>query len=73
MKLLDASDGRVGPFSVRVTDQGDIYSPNLWCLKLRASYRIVDHRERHVAPHSIAFNTTADRYIENLMISGPTV
>ncbi|KAI0717784.1 hypothetical protein C8Q72DRAFT_158112 [Fomitopsis betulina] len=30
--------------------------------RLRASYRIVDHRERHVAPHSIAFNTTADRF-----------
>ncbi|EPS99976.1 hypothetical protein FOMPIDRAFT_1030645 [Fomitopsis schrenkii] len=30
--------------------------------RLRASYRIVDHRERHVAPHSIAFNATADRF-----------
>lgn len=28
---------------------------------MRASYPIVDHRERFIAPHSIAFNTTADR------------
>ncbi|KAH9834603.1 uncharacterized protein C8Q71DRAFT_838093 [Rhodofomes roseus] len=30
--------------------------------RLRASYRIVDHRERQVAPHSLAFNATADRF-----------
>ncbi|KAI0262220.1 quinon protein alcohol dehydrogenase-like superfamily [Gloeopeniophorella convolvens] len=29
--------------------------------RLRASYRIVDHRERHVAPHSLAFNVSAER------------
>ncbi|KAF9228270.1 hypothetical protein BS17DRAFT_773386 [Gyrodon lividus] len=29
--------------------------------RLRASYPIVDHRERHIAPHSVAFNLTADR------------
>ncbi|KAG6862108.1 hypothetical protein C0995_005920 [Termitomyces sp. Mi166 len=29
--------------------------------RLRASYRIVDHRERHVAPHSLSFNPTAER------------
>ncbi|KAG6815582.1 hypothetical protein H0H93_009413, partial [Arthromyces matolae] len=28
---------------------------------LRASYRIVDHRERQIAPHSLAFNLTAER------------
>ncbi|TDL27099.1 WD40 repeat-like protein [Rickenella mellea] len=27
--------------------------------RLRASYKIVDHRERHVAPHSMAFNCVA--------------
>ncbi|KDR72798.1 hypothetical protein GALMADRAFT_734236 [Galerina marginata CBS 339.88] len=31
--------------------------------RLRASYRIVDHRERQIAPHSLAFNLTAQRYI----------
>ncbi|KAF7325105.1 hypothetical protein MKEN_00553600 [Mycena kentingensis (nom. inval.)] len=29
--------------------------------RLRASYRIVDHRERHIAPHSLAFNPMATR------------
>ncbi|TEB27851.1 WD40 repeat-like protein [Coprinellus micaceus] len=29
--------------------------------KLRASYRIVDHRERHIAPHSLAFTFGGDR------------
>ncbi|KAG5338320.1 hypothetical protein C0989_007558 [Termitomyces sp. Mn162] len=29
--------------------------------RLRASYRIVDHRERQVAPHSLAFDLTAER------------
>ncbi|KIP12211.1 hypothetical protein PHLGIDRAFT_371864 [Phlebiopsis gigantea 11061_1 CR5-6] len=26
--------------------------------RLRASYKIVDHRERHIAPHSLVFNMT---------------
>ncbi|KAG6918477.1 hypothetical protein DXG01_014104 [Tephrocybe rancida] len=29
--------------------------------RLRASYRIVDHRERQIAPHSMAFNMSAER------------
>ncbi|KAI1791381.1 hypothetical protein LXA43DRAFT_973080 [Ganoderma leucocontextum] len=29
--------------------------------RLRASYRIVDHRERQVAPHSVAFNVGANK------------
>ncbi|KAJ7606638.1 WD40-repeat-containing domain protein [Roridomyces roridus] len=29
--------------------------------RLRASYRIVDHRERQIAPHSLAFNLSATR------------
>lgn len=29
--------------------------------RLRASYKIVDHRERQIAPHSLAFNPTASR------------
>ncbi|GBE86827.1 hypothetical protein SCP_1000690 [Sparassis crispa] len=29
--------------------------------RLRASYKIVDHRERQIAPHSLAFNVTADK------------
>jgi len=29
--------------------------------RLRASYRIVDHRERHIAPHCLAFNGAADK------------
>ncbi|KAG1842090.1 WD40-repeat-containing domain protein [Suillus tomentosus] len=28
---------------------------------LRASYPIIDHRERFIAPHSLAFNLTADK------------
>jgi telomerase Cajal body protein 1 len=30
--------------------------------RLRASYRIVDHRERQIAPHSLAFNFATDKY-----------
>ncbi|KAI0651027.1 hypothetical protein C8Q79DRAFT_931081 [Trametes meyenii] len=29
--------------------------------RLRASYKIVDHRERQIAPHSLAFNVGANR------------
>lgn len=29
--------------------------------RLRASYKIVDHRERQIAPHSMSFNGSADR------------
>ncbi|KAI0302283.1 hypothetical protein B0F90DRAFT_1816499 [Multifurca ochricompacta] len=29
--------------------------------RLRASYKIVDHRERQIAPHSLAFNFPADK------------
>ncbi|KAF8170568.1 hypothetical protein BJ912DRAFT_861117, partial [Pholiota molesta] len=29
--------------------------------RLRASYKIVDHRERFIAPHSLAFNLTAQK------------
>ncbi|TFY71608.1 hypothetical protein EVG20_g1403 [Dentipellis fragilis] len=29
--------------------------------RLRASYKIVDHRERQIAPHSLAFNATAQK------------
>ncbi|KAJ7585079.1 WD40-repeat-containing domain protein [Mycena floridula] len=29
--------------------------------RLRASYKIVDHRERQIGPHSLAFNLTAQR------------
>ncbi|KAI0034852.1 WD40-repeat-containing domain protein [Vararia minispora EC-137] len=29
--------------------------------RLRASYRIVDHRERQIAPHSLAFNVVGDK------------
>ncbi|KAH9927372.1 WD40-repeat-containing domain protein [Amylocystis lapponica] len=29
--------------------------------RLRASYKIVDHRERQIAPHSLAFNATSDK------------
>ncbi|KAF8994657.1 WD40-repeat-containing domain protein [Cyathus striatus] len=29
--------------------------------RLRASYKIVDHRERQIAPHSLSFNLTADK------------
>ncbi|KAF8868077.1 WD40-repeat-containing domain protein, partial [Mucidula mucida] len=33
---------------------------------LRASYSIVDHRERQVAPHSLAFSPGGDKYISSL-------
>ncbi|KAH9912362.1 uncharacterized protein BXZ73DRAFT_107494 [Epithele typhae] len=40
-----------------------IHDPASFCFvaSLRASYRIVDHRERQIAPHSLAFNVAASR------------
>ena len=32
-------------------------------MQLRASYRIVDHRERQIAPHSLVFNLTAQKLV----------
>jgi hypothetical protein len=29
--------------------------------QLRASYKIVDHRERQIGPHSLAFNNSVDK------------
>lgn len=33
----------------------------LTSLQLRASYKIVDHRERHIAPHILSFDLSAQR------------
>lgn len=32
-------------------------------VQLRASYKIVDHRERFIAPHCMAFNSTSTQYV----------
>ncbi|PPQ84708.1 hypothetical protein CVT25_014060 [Psilocybe cyanescens] len=37
--------------------------------RLRASYRIVDHRERQIAPHSLAFNLTAQKSVLSLLLN----
>jgi len=29
--------------------------------QLRASYRIVDHRERQIGPHSLSFNSSVNK------------
>jgi hypothetical protein len=34
--------------------------------QLRASYTIVDHRERQIAPHSLAFNLTAQKFVSRV-------
>ena len=34
-------------------------------LQLRASYPIVDHRERQIAPHSLSFNLTMDKCVRS--------
>jgi hypothetical protein len=60
VKLLDASDGRVSPwFSL-------LHYLILSLYQLRASYKIVDHRERFIAPHSLAFNLTAQKCVSPL-------
>ncbi|KAF5338168.1 hypothetical protein D9758_014726 [Tetrapyrgos nigripes] len=52
VKLLDASDGRVREFICAVHAAAPAFA------FLRASYPIIDHRERFIAPHSLAFNLT---------------
>ena len=58
VKLLDASDGRVR-FLIISYPKFDPYN----VVQLRASYRIVDHRERQIAPHSLVFNLTAQKLV----------
>lgn len=57
VQLLDASDGRVSkkmkPYCAIGGDDRNG--------QLRASYKIVDHRERQIAPHSLSFNFSADK------------
>ena len=36
--------------------------------RLRASYRIVDHRERQIAPHSLAFNIAVDKFVDTIVV-----
>ena len=50
-KLINASDRRVD------------LSPSSSYPQLRPSYRIVDHRERQIAPHALAFNPPAQKYL----------
>ncbi|KAH0833817.1 hypothetical protein J3R83DRAFT_10979 [Lanmaoa asiatica] len=59
VKLLDGRDGRV-----HNENSAGYLCPKLISrcpCQLRASYPIVDHRERHIAPHSLAFNLPADK------------
>ena len=58
VKLLDASDGRVR-FLIFYYPWFDRYN----IVQLRASYRIIDHRERQIAPHSLVFNLTAQKLV----------
>ena len=61
VKLLDASDGRVRALFVTFSLLVDT---SIWLrIQLRASYKIVDHRERQIAPHSVAFNTMANKSV----------
>ena len=81
VKLLDASDGRVRtPFSSFLSGLGSIMVRLIYfcSAQLRASYRIVDHRERQVAPHSLAFNPGANRCVDpfrtsHRYVSSPSV
>ena len=62
VKLLDASDGRA---SIYYLPPGYFQrADSSFVPQLRASYRIVDHRERQVAPHSVAFNVGANRCVD---------
>ena len=55
VKLLDASDGRVCALEC------SCHPTFIYSDKLRASYPIVDHRERQIAPHCLAFNMLGTR------------
>jgi hypothetical protein len=59
VKLLDALDGRVRFLISYLLSQVYLYN----IMQLRASYRIVDHRERQIAPHSLVFNLTAQKLV----------
>jgi telomerase Cajal body protein 1 len=56
VKLLDAASGRVCTYLFCIVNDSELSA-----LKLRASYKIVDHRERQVAPHCLAFNCNASQ------------
>lgn len=65
VKLLDASDGRASFYGLPPHPPGSFQRANSsLMLQLRASYPIVDHRERQVAPHSVAFNVGANRCVD---------
>lgn len=58
VQLLDASDGRVSRLSKKLF-RCVIGDDHDW--QLRASYKIVDHRERQIGPHSLSFNCSAEK------------
>ncbi len=60
VRLLDASDGRVSHLSHFFSNC--VIRLDGYVSQLRASYKIVDHRERQIAPNSLAFNVLADKY-----------
>ena len=55
MKLLDATTGKVCHSKGRL---GCVFTPPF---QLRASYSIIDHRERQIAPQSLAFTFTGEK------------
>jgi len=57
--LLDGNDRRVRLCSSHVSSRLD---PEFLCPQVRASYPIVDHTERFVAPHSMSFSPDGTRY-----------
>jgi hypothetical protein len=66
VKLIDASSGRVTLtyLSSFLTSLAELSSMSIvFLLQLRASYRIVDHRERFIAPYSITFDPSMSKYV----------
>ena len=61
VQLLDASDGRVSRLSKIKIIIPCVIGDDDYNRQLRASYKIVDHRERQIGPHSLSFNSSADK------------
>jgi hypothetical protein len=60
--LIDGTSGRVCPCA-SVPPLDGVLTLLIECRQLRASYPVVDHRERFVAPHSLLFSHDGSQYV----------
>lgn len=61
VRMIDAMDGRVSSLFCRQIFSAVVVVYSIPDTQIRATYPIVDHRERFIAPHSMAFNPSATK------------